>query len=78
MNCKNCFGCIGLNQKEYCIFNKQYTKEAYEKLVAQLITIMIKHKERGEFFPITLSPLAYNESPAQTYYPLTKDQATQA
>ncbi|MBP9717926.1 hypothetical protein KBD59_01380 [Candidatus Gracilibacteria bacterium] len=30
---QDCFGCVGLNKKQYCIFNEQYTKEAYfEKL----------------------------------------------
>jgi hypothetical protein len=32
--CMNCLGCINLRQKQYCIFNEQYTKEEYEaKLV---------------------------------------------
>ena len=35
-NCKNCYGCVGLTGKEYCILNKQYTKEEYEKEVAHL------------------------------------------
>ncbi len=25
--CSDCFGCIGLSKKQYCIFNKQYSKE---------------------------------------------------
>ena len=29
--CRNCFGCVGLRKKEYHIFNKQYSKEDYEK-----------------------------------------------
>lgn len=37
--CENCtksnhlFGCTNLDNKEYCILNKQYTKEGYEKEV---------------------------------------------
>ncbi|MDP4008469.1 MAG: hypothetical protein Q8P68_04740 [Candidatus Peregrinibacteria bacterium] len=31
LGCKNCIGCVNLRQKEYCIFNEQYTKEEYEK-----------------------------------------------
>ena len=34
--CTDCFGCIGLKKKQYCIFNKQYTKEEYEKLVPRI------------------------------------------
>lgn len=32
--CRNCFGCTNLQQKEYYIFNKPYTKEEYEKIIA--------------------------------------------
>lgn len=31
------FGCIGLRNKQYCIFNKQYSKEEYEILVPKII-----------------------------------------
>jgi hypothetical protein len=27
--CVNCFGCVNLRNKSYCIFNEQYTKEEY-------------------------------------------------
>ena len=33
--CKNCFGCVDLRDKEYCIFNQQYTKEDYVKTLAE-------------------------------------------
>ncbi|MDH4358375.1 MAG: hypothetical protein OEV37_00285 [Candidatus Berkelbacteria bacterium] len=72
----NCFGCIDLrNHKEYCILNKQYTKEGYEKLVPQIIEKMIERGEWGEFFPISMSPFGYNETVAMNYYPLEKDEA---
>ncbi|MEI7765178.1 MAG: hypothetical protein WCI93_01170 [bacterium] len=32
-NCNNVIGCIGLRNKKYCIFNKQYTKEGYEEFL---------------------------------------------
>ena len=73
-NCSNLFWCIWLKQKSYCIFNKQYTKEEYEKIVPQIIEHMQKTWEWWEFFPIELSPFAYNETTAQDYYPLTKEQ----
>ena len=80
--CRNIFGCIGLRSKEYCIFNKQYTKEEYEKLVPQIIAQMnampyIDQKGRvytyGEFFPPELSIYAYNET-VQEFFPKTKDE----
>ncbi|MBI4059569.1 hypothetical protein HY406_00725, partial [Candidatus Giovannonibacteria bacterium] len=62
------FACIGLRNKSYCILNKQYTKEEYEKLVPKIIEHMnqmpyIDKKGRvykyGEFFPPELSPFSY-------------------
>lgn len=38
--CAYCFGCSGLKNKQYCILNKQYTKEAYEHLVPRIIQHM--------------------------------------
>ena len=43
--CRNCFdshnlfGCADLKQKQYCIFNKQYTKEEYDQQVTLLLKI---------------------------------------
>ena len=36
MSCSDCFGCVGLTHKQYCIFNKQYSKEEYDKKVNEL------------------------------------------
>ncbi len=77
-NCSNCFGCAEMNGKQYCIFNRQYTKEQYEKLVPEIIEQMkkIHYTDKkgnkyffGEFFPPELSPFAYNETVAQDYFP---------
>ena len=69
------FGCVGLRNKQYCIFNKQYTKEEYEKLVPKIIEHMQKNGERWEFFPAHISPFGYNETIAMEYFPLSKDEA---
>jgi hypothetical protein len=74
-NCKNLFGCSNLVRKEYCILNKQYTREEYEALVPKIIAHMKRTGEWGEFFPINFSPYAYNQSRVMEYYPLTKEQA---
>jgi len=74
-NSNNTFGCVGLKRKQYCILNKQYTKEEYEELVPKIIEHMKKSGEYGEFFPIQFSPFAYNQSRAQEFYPLTKAKA---
>ncbi len=74
--CENCFWCIGIKNKKYCILNKQYTKEEYEQRVWKIITQMIVDKERGEFFPVTSSTFAYNETIGQQYRPIAQDEAT--
>jgi len=70
---KNCFGCIGLRHKQYCIFNKQYSKEEYEQLVPKIIEHMKSTGEFGEFFPAQYSDFAYNETIAQEYFTLNKE-----
>lgn len=74
-NCHDLFGCIGLKHKQYCILNKQYSKEEYEKLAAKIIEHMIKTKEFGEFFPTQFSAFGYNETTAFEYFPSTKEEA---
>ncbi len=83
-NCSNIFGCEGLKKKEYCIFNKQYSREEYGRLLPQIIKHMkeIPYVDSfgriyryGEFFPHEISPFSYNESIAQEYYPVSKEEA---
>lgn len=74
-NSNNLFGCMSLQKKEYCILNKQYTKEAYLELLPKIKEYMKKTGEFGEFFPASISAFAYNETVAQDYFPLTKEEA---
>ncbi len=82
-NSHHLFGCVGLRNKQYCILNQQYSKEEYEELVPKLIVHMnakpyLDKKGRvykyGEFFPIELSPFAYNETLAQEMQPLSREE----
>lgn len=89
MNCHNSqhlFGCSGLRNAQYCILNKQYTKEEYEALVPKIRQHMDdmpyhdangREYKYGEFFPPEISPHAYNETLAQEFFPLDKSQAEQ-
>lgn len=74
-SCSNCFGCVGLKHKNYCILNKQYSKEEYENIVPLIMDHMNKTGQYGEFFPIDLCEFGYNETIAMDYYTLTKDEA---
>ncbi len=87
INCHGCsyvFGCYGLRSKQYCILNKQYSKEEYEALFPRVKAQMseMPYRDRvgqvygyGEFFPPEIMPFAYNETIAQEYFPLTKAEA---
>ena len=83
-NSQYLFGCIGVRKKQYCILNKKYSKEEYEKLIIKIIEHMnsMPYVDKNgrvyryrEFFPTELSPFAYNETIAQEYFPLTKEKA---
>ena len=83
-NCKHCFGCVGLRNANYCIFNKQYTKEEYEELVPKIIEQMNNmpyvdkignQYKYGEFYPIELSPFGYNETYAPELELLSQEEA---
>lgn len=72
---QDCFGCIGLRGKKFCILNKQYSEEEYKRLTAGIIAAMKQRGEWGHFFPTYLSSFGYNESLAQDYFPLQKEEA---
>ncbi|MDP2630957.1 MAG: hypothetical protein Q8P56_06160 [Candidatus Uhrbacteria bacterium] len=74
-NCSDCFGCTGISKKQYCILNKQYTKEEYEIQKKGLIDHMHETGEYGSFFPKSMCPFGYNETVAQLTLPLSQEQA---
>ncbi|MBU0731665.1 zinc-ribbon domain-containing protein [Patescibacteria group bacterium] len=74
-NCQDCLGCASLKKKKHCIFNKQYEKGEYEKLRDKIIAHMKETGEWGEYFPAKYSPHSYDQTYAQEFYPLKKDEA---
>ncbi len=74
-NSNNCFGCVSVIKGSYRILNKQYSKEEYKKLRAEIIAQMKGEGIYGDFFPKELSSFGYNESSAMDEYPLTKKEA---
>lgn len=72
---KDIFGCVGLKRKEYCIFNKQYSKHDYEALAGKIAAHMVQTKEWGEYLSPSISMFGYNQSVASEYFPLSKKEA---
>jgi hypothetical protein len=86
VGCNNMFGSVGLRKKEYCILNKQYTKEDFDKLRAKIIEQMneMPYKDKkntsyryGEFFPVEMSPFGYNETTVHEFFPMSREDALQ-
>ena len=81
---KNNFGCANLKRKQYCILNKVYPKEEYEKLKAKIIEDMNNNPyidslgrvyKYGEFFPPEFSLFPYEDSNASKFVKKSKEQA---
>ncbi len=81
---KHLFACSQLRSSEYCILNKQYTKEEYEVMISKIIEHMNAmpyidgngcEYRYGEFYPSELSVFGYNETVAQDQMPLTRNEA---
>ena len=64
-----------MKRNEYCILNKQYSREEYELLVPKIIEHMNKTGEWGEFFRPDICQFAYNETSAQEWYHIDEQKA---
>jgi|SRR5581483_117515 len=42
LNVKNSLGCVDLAHKQYCILNRQFSKEEYEKISAEILSEITK------------------------------------
>ncbi|MBP9802959.1 MAG: hypothetical protein KBD14_01475 [Candidatus Pacebacteria bacterium] len=78
--CKNTFGSVNLKRKNYCILNKEYSKEDYEILRERIINDMNNNPyvdkrgrvyKYGEFFPVEFSSFGYKETFATQYFNLS-------
>ncbi|MBI2024128.1 hypothetical protein HYT00_01955 [Candidatus Giovannonibacteria bacterium] len=84
ISCNDLFGCVGLRHKKFSILNKQYSEDEYYKLREKIIKQMTEKSyvakdgiqyKYGEFFPIELSIMFYNETVAEEHFPLTQEEA---
>jgi len=73
---EECFGCAGLKNTRYCILNKQYNEEEYQKIKKGISEELQQKNALGLFLPPEISPWAYNETLVEENFPLTKEQAS--
>ncbi len=71
LNSSDCIASVGLKNKQYCILNKQYSKEEYEKLRKEITA----KGDLRDFPPKEFSTFAYNESAANDFQPISKEEA---
>jgi hypothetical protein len=74
-NCQECLACDTITNSKYCIFNKQYLKEEYERLKSIAIRELEDKGLHGLMIDPELSFYSYNETLAQDFFPLTKEEA---
>ncbi|MFH0928160.1 MAG: hypothetical protein V1821_01665 [bacterium] len=77
------FGCVGVRNKRFCILNKEYPEAEYRELVTKIKKHMddLPYRDAqgreyryGEFFPAEFSPFSYNETLANDFFPVGKEQ----
>jgi len=73
-NCQDCFGCSSIRGAQYCILNKQYSREEYFIMRDSIIEHMKKTGEWGQFFPPEMSLCGYNKSVAGDFFPLSQEE----
>ena len=74
LECHHCIGCIGLKNKSYCIFNKQYSKEEWEDLANQIFSQMDQDWILWDFFPWHINPFYFNDTMAGILWNFTKEE----
>ncbi len=75
--CSFCLGCIWLKNKEFCIFNKQYTKEERHAKVDEIFEQMDSDNVLGNFFPANMNPFYFNDTLAYLIDPsFSKEEIT--
>ena len=66
--------CFGLQNKSYCILNKQYEEPEYFKIIDEIKTEMLKNGEYSDGPGFEFYAQAYNFSIGQILYPLANEE----
>jgi len=62
--CSYCLGCVWLKNKQFCILNKEYTKEDRFELANQIFEKMDAEWTLWAFFPASMNPFYFNDTAA--------------
>ena len=64
VNCSYCFWCVWLQNKQFCIFNKEYEKQERHEKVDEILHHMEGEWILGDFFPGWMNPFYVNDTAA--------------
>ncbi len=73
-NCYECFACSCLQNKKYCIMNKQYSKDEYFQLKEKIIKYAKDEWVYGEFFPSKYKPAPSNYCRSLDLYNISPEE----
>ncbi|MCX6721783.1 MAG: hypothetical protein NTY04_01130 [Candidatus Staskawiczbacteria bacterium] len=73
-----CLGCDGLKHGQYVILNRKYTPEQFNEIRGNILRELKSRGIYGSFMPTGIAPFSYNETIAQDYMPLSKEEALSA
>lgn len=71
-NCEECLFCISLQNKKYCILNKQYEKEEYFRKKQKIIADLQEKSLWWSFIPWSMSTFPYNDTVAYDFFKVQK------
>ena len=72
--CSHLLFCNGLKNKQYCILNKEYSKEEWEVLADKIFTKMEQDGILWEYFPGELNPFYFNDTIAGMLWDFKKEE----
>ena len=61
-SCSYCLGCVGLKNRQFCILNKEYSKDDWFALANKIFAQMETDWLLWSFFPASVNPFYFNET----------------
>jgi hypothetical protein len=65
-------GCFGIKNSSYCILNKQYSQEEWERIAVNILHELQKQGTWWDFFDTDLSGFPYNDTMVYDFYPIQR------
>ena len=73
-DCSYCIGCIWLKNKQYCILNKQYSKQQWKILADKIFKKMEDKWTLWDFFSWSTNPFYFNDTIAGMLWDFSKEE----